>query len=240
MNNRNAKLLPFYIVCDVSHSMLDNNKLEAAQKILPTVVEAIAAEPILSDKVRIGLIDFSDQAEVRMPLCDLLEVIDKTGFPVLSARRATSYAAAFSTLRTTIDADIKLLKADGCLVLRPTVFFLSDGAPSEPADVWQRSFRHLIDDPAYPNIVPFGVGGADGKVLQQLIFPASGDKQMRMYLADEGGNAAMAIERSMQILVSSIVQSGTSSRVGGPSVVLPKLDDLPPGMSSYSANDDLV
>ena len=72
MEQTGAKLLPFYLVVDVSYSM-EGPKLESANRIMPQIVDALAQNPILSDKVRFGLIDFSDDAQVRVPLCDLLE-----------------------------------------------------------------------------------------------------------------------------------------------------------------------
>jgi uncharacterized protein YegL len=65
VENIGAKLLPFYVVTDVSYSM-SGRKLDAANQILPRVVDALAQNPILSDKVRIGLVDFSDDAKVQL------------------------------------------------------------------------------------------------------------------------------------------------------------------------------
>ena len=72
MDHSGAKLLPFYLVVDVSISM-SGRKLDSANRMLPSIVDALAKNPILSDKVRFGIIDFSDDAQVRLPLCDLLD-----------------------------------------------------------------------------------------------------------------------------------------------------------------------
>ena len=53
---------------------------------------------------------------------------------------------------------------------RPAVFFLSDGQPTEKEAKWQEGLAEL-KDPAFnerPNILAFGVGDADPKVIQQL------------------------------------------------------------------------
>jgi uncharacterized protein YegL len=96
-----AKLLPFYLVIDVSVSMA-GDKLASANKMLPTIIDALSENPILSDKVRFGLIDFSDDAQVRLPLCDLLD--PNLTLPGLSVRGGTSSAAAFTTLRRESEA----------------------------------------------------------------------------------------------------------------------------------------
>ena len=91
--------------------------------------------------------------------------------PTLAPRgRGTSYASALEALRQTIPADVALLKASGYQVHRPSVFFLSDGLPTEKADKWQERLEEL-KDPGFrerPNILAFGVGDADPKVIQQL------------------------------------------------------------------------
>lgn len=235
MDNLGQKLLPFYLVTDSSYSM-DGRPLAEVNQILPEVVDAIAQQPILSDKVRIGMVDFADDARVQLPLCDVLD--QSLTLPTMVARGGTSYAAAFTLLRGEIAANIKQLKADGFVVHRPAVFFISDGEPTDRTDVWQTAFRDLTSDKAYPNVIPFGVGGAQGATLQQLIHPSAGNKQMKMYLMDSGGDAADAIRKCAEILISSIIQSGHSISQNQSGIVLPPDDDLPKGISSYTADDD--
>jgi uncharacterized protein YegL len=235
MEHQGAKLLPFYIVADVSYSMA-GDAMKSVNGILPELVDAIAQQPILSDKVRIGLMDFSDDARVQLPLCDVLD--PSLTLPTLVERGGTSFAAAFRLLRSEIGANVRQLKADGFIVHRPAVFFLSDGEPTDKAGEWESAFAELTADKAYPNVIPFGVGGANGAILQKLIHPSSGNKQMRMYLTDKAEDAAAAIRYSAEIMTSSIIQSGHSISHGQSGIVLPPDDDLPKGMSSYTADDD--
>jgi uncharacterized protein YegL len=237
-----AKLLPFYLVIDVSHSM-SGAPLESANKIMPAVVDTLAQDPILSDKVRFGLIDFASDARVQLPLCDVLDA--NLVLPDLQVRGATSYAAAFTLLRSEIESNIKQLKADGYAVHRPAVFFLSDGTPTDPADVWQSAFRDLITyDPStktgfamFPNVVPCGVGGADPKTLKSLIHPATGPKAMQMYLMDKGENPAAAITAIAEILISSMLSSGQSMAQGSAGIILPDKEDVPKGITAYTSED---
>jgi uncharacterized protein YegL len=230
-----VKLLPFYLVTDVSYSM-SGKKVVAANQILPEVVDALAQNPILSDKVRIGLVDFSDDARVLMPLCDVLD--PSLTLPTLQVRGGTSYAAAFRLLRREIAANIKQLKVDGYLVHRPAVFFLSDGEPTDQDGEWRSAFAELTGDKAYPNVIPFGVGEADGRILQALIHPSTGSKQMKMYLMDKGEDAAQAITGAAEIMITSVIQSGHSISQGQSGIMLPDEDDLPTGMTPYTADDD--
>jgi uncharacterized protein YegL len=237
-------LLPFYLVIDVSASMA-GKKLQSANAIMPKVVDVLAQNPILTDKVRFGLIDFGSDAHVQLPLCDVLD--PNLTLPSLSTRGSTSYAAAFTLLRSEIASNVKQLKADGYLVHRPAVFLLSDGMPTNPETEWRNAFAELttydkstgIGFKEYPNVVPCGVDGADGKILQSLIHPSTGDRQMQMYLMEQGQDPADAISAIAEILLFSVLKSGESAAHGGSGIVLPPKQDMPAGISSFTADDFL-
>lgn len=65
-------------------SRVESGALEEANKILPSLVQALEKDPIICDKVRFGVIDFSDDARVALPLCDLLE---QTSLPARGPRQ---------------------------------------------------------------------------------------------------------------------------------------------------------
>lgn len=218
-------LLPFYLVIDVSFSM-SGKKLTAASAMLPKVADALAKNPILSDKTRFGLIDFSDDARTVLELCDLAE---QSTLPGLKVRGGTSYGAAFNLLRKQLETDVEQLKADGYRVFRPAVFFLSDG---EPTDDWSDAFEELKNFRYYPLVVPFGVEQADRDVMRKLVHPASKSK---LYMSSDGDNAAAAIEAMTDILISSVLASGYSVSDGGAGHILPGKDDLP---ASIEVEDD--
>lgn len=236
METDKLKLLPFYLVIDVSLSMSFEGKLEQANNIMPKIVDALMDSPILADKVRFGLIDFSDDAQVRLPLCDVLD--ESVTLPVLAVRGATSYAAAFRLLRTEIESNVKQLKADGFLVHRPAVFFVSDGETTDRDDEWRSALRDLTEGfSAYPNLIPCGVDEADPKTLAALVHPATGPKAMQMYLMKEGHNPGDAIASIAEILISSVISSGQSMAQGNSGLLLPDRSDLPEGISAHNADD---
>jgi uncharacterized protein YegL len=242
VEHEQGKILPFYLVTDVSASMT-GGPLDAVNQIMPAVVDALAETPILADKVRFALIDFGSDAQVRLPLCDPLD--ENVTLPSLSIRGMTSFAAAFRLLRTEIESNVRQLKADGFAVHRPAVFFLSDGEPTDRESEWQDALRELTfyDRDAkqgfsmYPNVVPCGVALANPKIMQQLIHPSTGSKQMQMYMMNEGQDAAKAIAMIAEILISSMVKSGESMAQGNSGLILPDKSQVPAGISAYSPDD---
>lgn len=234
MDQTGAKLLPFYLVIDVSYSM-GGDKLDSANRIMPSIIDALAKNPILSDKVRFGLIDFSDNAQVQLPLCDLLD--PNLTLPGLSVRGGTDYSAAFTVLRQEIEANVAQLKADQYVVHRPTVWFISDGEPNDSEGGWRQAFAELTGSKMYPNFIPCGVDSADQQVMASLIHPSSGSKPMAMYMMDPGFDPAKAITAMAEILISSMLASGYSLASGQSGTVLPPKSDLPSGITQYDPDD---
>lgn len=217
-------LLPFYVVADVSYSMtqvspaqadgVPTSPLDALNTVVPAIKDALDENPILGDKIRFSLIDFSDDAQTVIPLCDLMHV-GPGSIPKLTARGGTSFVAAFNALRQQLDSDVRQLKADGHKVHRPAVFFLTDGEPTDPEGTWQQAFAELTGPSfnARPNVIPFGVGGAKKQVLDQIVHPVG---KMRSFLSTDG-DAAQAIRSMAEMLIGSIIASASSVTSGGSS-----------------------
>lgn len=222
-----AKILPFYLVVDVSWSMTEENKIGAANDIVPELRNALAENPVIADKVRFGVIDFSDEAQVVLPLCDLSMDTTPAEF---TPRGGTSYVAAFDTLRSQIERDVSQLKADGFEVHRPAVFFVSDGEPTDEDAAWRSAFENLTayDKAAktgfafFPNVIPFGVGPRP-ETLRDLIHPRNRSK---CYFMKDGAKPGETLRQMAEILVASTLLSGASFGAGGPGFVLPDEDDL--------------
>lgn len=226
-------VLPFYVMVDVSYSMTQvptkvidgvasESPLSAGNRIVHEVKKALELSPILADKVRFSLLDFSDESYVAIPMCDISRVAP-ADIPVLQARGGTSFAAAFNLLRRQIPQDVAQLKADGHKVHRPAVFFLTDGEPTDGDGEWQQAFAALTDPSFHerPNVIPFGVAEAKKNVLDQLAFPQRTDpsdtKGMRSFIAREGSDPASAITSMAEMLISSILASANSFTGGASS-----------------------
>ena len=220
--------LAFYLAVDVSVSMQASGALGVASSILPRVVDAVGASPTLSDVVRLGMIDFSDDAQVVLRLDDVRNV---KSLPPCVARGGTSYASAFRLLRKEIESDVQQLKQDGYRVYRPAVFFITDGAPTDELSDLAAAFAELTDpDFRYrPNIIPFGVGEATKQLLDPWVYPKPGEKKaMRSYVAGPDIDPARAMTQLAEVLVSSVLASAgsvTSAGMGG-GFIPPEDDDL--------------
>lgn len=222
------QIIPFYIVCDESQSM-EGDKLDACNKALPDIHKAIASDPIVNDKVRIGIISFSDTAEVLLPLSKMTDVVD---FPGLVVKGGTNYGNAFNCLKQTIQADIDILKSQhGVKINRPIVFFISDG---EPTDTNWQTFHAQVADKNWsysPHIISFGVGGAQAETIREVASKVDKLGRTFAYLADDSADPGAVLKEIFKSLLGTIVGSARNPEAGG--MVLPvagpgfiKLDEV--------------
>jgi uncharacterized protein YegL len=213
-----GQVLPMYFVGDESHSMA-GGPIEAVNQGLVDLRDEVAKHPLIGKKVRFGILTFADTALTRLQLSELSEELI---LPTLSPRgRGTSYAHAFEALRNTIPGDIALLKSAGYQVHRPSVFFLSDGLPTEKEDRWSAELDRL-KDPGWgqrPNILAFGVGEADPDVIRRL---ASAPRYAFMML--DGVSTAGAIAEFATSMLNSMVSSAERLDRGEQTVEFEKPD----------------
>ena len=177
------QVLPFYLLCDEGGSMAGAS-IDAVNDGIKQISKALFEDPFADHLVRFSIIAFSDTADVVLPLSQLSNV---PTVPGCMARGSSSYSAAFKKLREQIEVDVPALKAQGCSVMRPVVFFISDGEPNpEP---WEVEYR-LLTDASYkyrPHILSFGVGGANPDIIKQVATDVgkAGGRPFA-WMADEG------------------------------------------------------
>ncbi len=220
-----GQVLPIYFVGDESHSMR-GAPIEAVNQGLVDLRDEVAKHPLIGKKVRFGIITFADTAETRLELSELSEELI---LPTLSPRgRGTSYASAFEALRHALPGDIALLKSGGYQVHRPTVFFLSDGLPTEKEGRWMSALDALKDSTfrERPNILAFGVGNAEAPVIQRL---ATAPRYA--FMMTEGVSTAGAIAEFAASMLNSMVSSAERLDRGEQSIEFEK----PEGFVSLDA-----
>jgi len=195
------QILPFYIVCDESASMEYNGGIDAINNAIPELHAVIASDPLVDDKARICLITFSDDAEVLAPLSHASDIEEMPG---VAAAGATSYGAVFRLLKSQIATDIALYRADGYKILRPAVFFITDG---QPTDDWEQDHQALTDrstNRQYPNIIAFGVDQANETTVKHV-------QTFAGFVMEQGVDPGAALKEVMQGICESIIETSGQS-----------------------------
>jgi uncharacterized protein YegL len=208
-----GNLLPVYVVADESASMAE--WAQQLNKGLVSLYEALRYQPMIAAKLRLTILGFSDDVEVRLALADMRNV---QGAPRLTIRNSTNYEAVFEDLLTRIPHDVNTLKSDDYIVHRPAVFFLSDGQPNDSD--WIEPHQRLTDKartPAAPNIIACGVGDVTAETILQVA-----TKEEFALVAIPGADIGAAIAKFFGALTASIVKSGSSLNSQNPTLVWQK------------------
>lgn len=192
-----GNILPFYFVADHSYSMAE--EIHRLNEGLTALLEALRIESFAASKVRFGVIGFNNNAQIFLPLSDLRNVEQ---MPVLEAGFGTSYAAAFRLLAQQIPTDVLAMKAESYIVMRPVVFFLTDGYP-DPREDWRQALDELLALRARPHILAFGIGDSDPAIIQQIATSPEYAHQQA-----SGADTGRALTNFISALTQSVVSSG--------------------------------
>ena len=225
-------VMPFYLICDVSYSMI--NDMTALNDGVQRLRRSIVAEPLVDDVAHIAVMTFSDTAKVIMPLSQMSE----TPVPPLSVEGGTNYGEAFRELARVIPADAAALKAQGYRVFRPCAFFLTDGEPND-ADYWETFKSTLayngvtdVGMKQYPVFIPFGFRAAPEDVLRKLAYPPEKGRWYHIKNDDIG----QVIKLILDVIMKTVVSSGQSSSTGKPALIHAPVPAAP-GVTQGDAED---
>jgi uncharacterized protein YegL len=196
-------ILPVYFVADESRSMGRN--ISELNDGLISLHDALQRESFAASKVRFSVIGFTDTAFTYLELADLRTA---PSMPVLTAQSLTSYGAAFEELEYRLSVDVPNLKAQGYSVHRPVVFFLTDGQPNARDD-WRSIRQRLLNQPAAPNILSFGIGEADPAIVHELA-----TQPHFAWVAARGIDTGAVISEFTSSLTQSIINSGRAVASG--------------------------
>lgn len=139
---------PLIVVLDASQSMAQRGPLEAIDEIVDVFKRC---QEGFHHELLVGVITFAEVARVLVPVAPVSKVRRS---PRVTVQGEAYYGAAFSALRSEINAVMDSMRAEGRHVLRPVVFFVTDGQPADDEFDRQVAFTSLTDDgfKANPNI----------------------------------------------------------------------------------------
>ncbi|MFB7630106.1 hypothetical protein ACFC0M_04040 [Streptomyces sp. NPDC056149] len=211
-------LLPAYVLADESGSMGPyQSELSGG---LISLCEGLRAEPMIAAKLRLAILGFSDDVQVRLAVADMRT---ETTLPKVVIRGLTNYEAVFDDLLARIPSDVQWLRGEGYKVHRPVVFFLSDGQPTDGGS-WRGPHARLIDKtqtPTAPNIVACGIGDAQPATMVEVA-----TRPEFAFVAKPGTDIGQAVAEFFHALTSSLVASGHALSSGSPQLVVNRPDQF--------------
>ncbi|MFD7577591.1 VWA domain-containing protein [Kitasatospora sp. NPDC059817] len=192
--------LPTYVVIDASSSMKPHEAVLNAT--LSRLHYNLATNPRVSEFARVSVVAFSTDVHVVIPMSDMEQV---PSMPEVICGGGTEYGKAFDQLRQSIEQDVSSLRAQQYSVLRPAIFFLTDGAPTDAR--WQESFRRLVDRnwPRHPHVIAYGFGAARRDVLKEVATKA-------LFIAD-GSDTESALSGAITGLLNTLIASSQTGQM---------------------------
>ncbi|MDP9849727.1 vWA domain-containing protein [Streptosporangium lutulentum] len=223
------RAFPFYIVCDVSHSMHARREdgRQTPFDILANCVGELlfqleAGDPGVSEAAHVAIVAFHDRAELILPLT---RPCDAGAISALPKGGQTNYEQAFTMLRQLIETDCVRLSAQYQLKT-PVVFFITDGEPyvggrRQPPKVWLPA-RERLTEPRFtyhPHITAMGFGQVTEHTLCQVATNFKGAPLA--FVADESIQAVKVVAA-----IAQAVQDSIGNSIRGSDFVVP----IPAGM----------
>ena len=214
-------IFPLYLAADRSSSMSDH--IDQLNEGLIGLLHAMQLEPMGASKIRLSILGFSSDVEMPLRLADLRSV---TEMPWFTARGITDYSLVFRELHGLLIEDVRILRADGFRVIRPAVFFLTDGKPTDSkgkqtSAEWPEELARLKQGPksVKPNIIAFGIGKADPGIILKI---ATNEDYALVSLGETRMSEALA--NFADSLTKSIVASGQALATGSTELPLTRPD----------------
>jgi uncharacterized protein YegL len=205
--NYKIKGLPTYLVLDTSGSMAPYEQM--LNDTLMDIYDTIDTSPQVSEFIHLSVISFNTQPHVVTAMEDLDDV---QNLPTVSCGGMTNYGLMFELARGRIEADVRSMASKGLKVLRPVIFLLTDGVPSDPG--WRDQLAELTDRSwkAHPNIITYGFGDASEDVLGGIATVAA-------FAAEKGADNRAALSEALTSMLSSLVASAKAHDFQVPEVV---------------------
>jgi uncharacterized protein YegL len=206
--------LPVYIMIDTSSSMKPFE--DVLNQTIESLYDKLITSPRISEFAFVSILCFNTDADLVLQMTGLqsMDVL-----PEVECGGVTNFLSALQLLRQTIEADIPRLTQDGRHVLRPVVFLLTDGQPTDEggrlSDNWRGEYTALVDKSyrRHPNFVPFGYGAATAAMINDVsTIPGAA------FLAKDG-ETGDALNKIIPTLLNTLVASARGNELRVPAEV---------------------
>ena len=138
---------------------------------------------------------------------------------------SSAFQEALDRFRTDLPLLGEALDGTKRKVMRPTIYFVSDGQSNCGGD-YMAKVQELKTRSWAPNIVTFGFGDADTRVLEMIASPGMA------YVAANGQRPADVVDQILKVILQSVVTATMSATTGVATapVVDPQADPATKGL----------
>ncbi len=157
---------PVVLLLDTSGSM-SGNAIDELNNALTKLKEDILSDPILTQRLEVGIVCFDDEARVERPI-DLITV--DTNMPTLNVGGTTNVVSGMNKAMELVEERKVFYKSNGEQYYRPFIVLFTDGAPTNSAEeieALDQQIQQMADNKKFI-FIPFGVDGADMQLLAKL------------------------------------------------------------------------
>lgn len=170
---------PVVLLLDTSGSMSEEvegvKAIDELNKAIQTLKEEIISDPILCQRLELGIVCFDDDARVEKPI-DL--VSPESSFPVLQEGGTTNVVAGMNKAMEIIEERKSFYKSNNESFYRPFIVLFTDGAPTnsqEEIEALDNQIQQMSDAKKFV-FIPFGVGNADMQMLAKLAIQTADER----------------------------------------------------------------
>jgi uncharacterized protein YegL len=202
--------LPTYVVLDTSASMIPFQQL--LNDTLAEIWETLITQPQVREFIHLSIISFNTVPHV---VVGMTEIDALRTLPEVTCSGSTNYAPMFTLLRNCIEQDVPTLSAGGIDVLRPVVFLLTDGGPTDKStEAWTDALAKLTDRDwrRHAHIITWGFGSTGEEILRKVATLAA-------FVADKRLQNREALASALSSLLRSLVSSGQRQQLQIPVTV---------------------